>query len=85
LRRLRFVRLTHALCTAASASSDVADAVLNESNRDTLQKTFGLLFKSLGSAWDDIGGWSQRTLHLLIGLKATPFVTPEVYESIFPR
>lgn len=85
LRRLRFVRLTHALCTAASASSDVADAVLNEANRDTLQKTFGLLFKSLGSAWDDIGGWSQRTLHLLIGLKATPFVTPEVYESIFPR
>lgn len=83
--RLIFVRFTHALCSATTASADVALAVLNEENRDALQRSFSLLFKGLGSVWEDIAGWSQRTLHLLIGLKATPFITSEVYESIFPR
>ena len=83
--RLIFVRFTHALCSATTASADVALAVLNEDNRDALQRSFSLLFKGLGSVWEDIAGWSQRTLHLLIGLKATPFITSEVYESIFPR
>ena len=83
--RLMFVRLTHALCSATTASAEVALAVLNDENRDTLQRTFSLLFKGLGSVWEDIAGWSQRTLHLLIGLKATPFITSETYESIFPR
>ena len=83
--RLMFVRLTHALCSATTSSAEVALAVLNDENRDTLQRTFSLLFKGLGSVWEDIAGWSQRTLHLLIGLKATPFITSETYESVFPR
>ena len=84
-RRLLFVRLTHALCSAASLSACVSSAVLNDDNKDALQRSFGLLFKGLGSAWDDVGGWSQRTLHLLIGLKSTPHISSEVYETIFPR
>jgi hypothetical protein len=85
IRRLLFIRLTHGLCIGISASADVAEAVLCDKNKEVLQRIFSLLFKCLSSVWEDIGGWAQRTLHLLIGIKAIPHVTSEAYENIFPR
>ena len=85
LKRLSFIRFTHAICTASSNSNIIANIVLNEKNKESLQKCFTLLFKCLGDVWESIGGWSQRTLHLLIGIKATTHVSSDVYDNIFPR
>jgi hypothetical protein len=85
IRRLLFIRLTHALCTAASASSNAADSMLLKENKDTLQRSFQLLFKALASCWEGIGLLARKALHLLVGLKASPSVSAEAYEVIFPR
>lgn len=85
LKRLSFLRFSRAIFTSINQSLMISNYVINENNKDILQKCFILLFQCLSCTWEDIGGWALKSLHLLIRMKSSSFVTLKVYEKIFPR
>lgn len=85
VRRLQFIRLTHALCAAASVSSSIAETMLLITNKAPLLRGSSLLFQSLNSPVRDIGMLSQRALRILNGLKDAPTINVDDYEAIYPK
>lgn len=84
IRRLLFTSLVRALCINVKTSS--ATIVLAPENKDVLQRSFSLLFKSLSSPSAQISICSHKSLQLLIALKTgdSPCITEKDYEALFP-
>ena len=86
LKRLLFLRYSYATFYTMSQSMIISIFIMNQENKNILQKSFNLLFLCLSSPWEDLGSWSSKCLHLLIKMKSSSnFDSTDIYENIFPR
>ena len=85
LKRLLFLRYSYAVFHSMTQSIIISNFIMNQENKNVLQKCFILLFLCLSSPWEDLGSWSLKCLHQLIRMKSSNFISIDIYESIFPR